>query len=172
MERATALYRDELLTGLQIPVEPFNDWLTLERQRLFSLRLDLLQRLAVAKAEGSDMEGAIGAARHITALDPLREEGHRLLMRLLASSGNRSAALKQHERCVQILRDELGIAPDAETERLAEAIRAGRSHGAPSQASCRRPCGRALGKQTISPRAHWFRRCPTSPRSSSFPLPI
>ena len=73
------------------------------------------------------MEGAIAAARHITALDPLREEGHRLLMRLLASSGNRSAALKQHERCVQILRDELGIAPDAETERLAEAIRAGRS---------------------------------------------
>jgi len=127
MERASALYRDELLTGLQIPVEPFNDWLTLERQRLFSLRLDLLQRLAVAKAEGSDMEGAIGAARHIAALDPLREEGHRLLMRLLASSGNRSAALKQHERCVQILRDELGIAPDAETERLAEAIRAGRS---------------------------------------------
>src|SRR5688500_9694717 len=47
MERASALYRDELLTGLQIPVEPFNDWLTLERQRLLSLRLDLLQRLAV-----------------------------------------------------------------------------------------------------------------------------
>ena len=75
------------------------------------------------------MEGAIAAARQLTALDPLREDGHRLLMRLLAASGNRSAALKQHERCMQILRDELGIAPDAETEQLAEAIRAGRSHG-------------------------------------------
>jgi hypothetical protein len=140
MERASALYRDELLTGLQISVEPFNDWLTLERQRLLSLRLDLLHRLAVAKAEARDMEGAIGAARHVTALDPLREEGHRLLMRLLASSGNRSAALKQHERCVQVLRDELGIAPEAETAQLAEAIRAGRSLAAePTELPAIRP---------------------------------
>ena len=140
MQRASALYRDELLTGLQIHVEPFNDWLTLERQRLLSLRLDLLQRLAVAKAEARDMEGAIGAARHVTALDPLREEGHRLLMRLLASSGNRSAALKQHERCVQVLRDELGIAPEAETAQLAAAIRAGRSLAAePSELPATRP---------------------------------
>ena len=140
MERASALYRDELLTGLQIHVEPFNDWLTLERQRLLSLRLDLLHRLAVAKAEARDMDGAIGAARHVTVLDPLREEGHRLLMRLLASSGNRSAALKQHERCVQVLRDELGIAPEAETAQLAAAIRAGRSLAPePSELPASRP---------------------------------
>jgi DNA-binding SARP family transcriptional activator/TolB-like protein/Tfp pilus assembly protein PilF len=127
LERAGALCRDEFLAGLQIPVEPFNDWLTLERQRLTSWRLDLLQRLTQARAEAGDTEGAIAAARQLNALDPLREDGHRLLMRLLAASGNRSAALKQHERCTQVLRDELGIAPDAETEDLADAIRAGRS---------------------------------------------
>ena len=126
LERASALCRDEFLAGLQIPVEPFNDWLTLERQRLTSLRLDLLQRLAQARAEAGDTENAIAAARQLNAFDPLREDAHRLLMRLLAASGNRNAALKQHERCAQILRDELGIAPDAETEQLAEAIRAGR----------------------------------------------
>jgi DNA-binding SARP family transcriptional activator/TolB-like protein len=125
LERANMLYRDELLAGLQVPVELFNDWLTLERQRLFSLHLDALQRLALAKAETGALDDAIAASRQITVLDPLREEGHRLLMRLLAASGNRSAALKQHEQCAQILRDELGIPPDAETERLAEAIRAG-----------------------------------------------
>ena len=126
LERASALCRDEFLAGLQIPVEPFNDWLTLERQRLTSLRLDLLQRLAQARAEAGDTEKAIAAARQLNALDPLREDAHRLLMRLLAASGNRNAALKQHERCLQTLREELGIAPDAETEQLAEAIRSGR----------------------------------------------
>jgi TolB-like protein/DNA-binding SARP family transcriptional activator len=126
LERASALCRDEFLAGLQIPVEPFNDWLTLERHRLTSLRLGLLQRLAQGRAEAGDAEGAIAAARQLNALDPLREDGQRLLMLLLAASGNRSAALKQHECCTQVLREELGIAPDADTERLAEAIRAGR----------------------------------------------
>lgn len=126
LERANALYRDELLAGLQIPVEPFTDWLSLERQRLSALRLDLLRRLALTRAAAGDTESAIVAAQHLSTLDPLREEGHRLLMRLLVAAGNRTAALKQHERCAQILLDELGIAPDGETERLAEEIRAGR----------------------------------------------
>ena len=147
LARASALYRDELLAGLQIPVEPFGDWLSLERQRLFSLRLDLLQRLADARANAGDMENGIAAARHLTSLDPLREEGHRLLMRLLAAAGNRSAALKQYERCAQTLRDELGIAPDAETDRLAEAIRAGRTalpeSGGATPPTSARPIGAA-----------------------------
>ena len=125
LEHASTLYRGELLAGLQIPVEPFNDWLTVERQRMSSLHLDVLHRLALARAETGNMEAAIVAAKRMTALDPLREDGHRLLMRLLASSGNRTGALKQHERCIEILRAELGIAPDAETELLAEAIRSG-----------------------------------------------
>lgn len=125
MERASSLYRDELLAGLQIPVEPFNDWLTVERQRLSSLQLNVLHRLALARAGAGDTDGAIVAARRMAALDPLREDGHRLLMRLLAASGNRAGALKQHAQCAGILRDELGIAPDAETEQLAQAIRFG-----------------------------------------------
>jgi DNA-binding SARP family transcriptional activator/TolB-like protein len=127
LDRANALFRDEFLAGLQIPVEPFNDWLTLERQRLNSHRLDLVQRLAQARAEAGNTEDALAAASQLTALDPLREEGHRLVMRILAAAGNRNAALKQYERCAQVLRDELGIGPDAETEQLAEAIRAGRA---------------------------------------------
>lgn len=125
LELANTLYHDEFLAGLQIPVEPFNDWVSLERQRFSSLRFDLLQRLAEARANVGDKENAITAARQLTVLDPLREEGHRLLMQFLASVGNRSAALKQYERCLQVLHNELGIAPDSETSRLAEAIRTG-----------------------------------------------
>ena len=151
LEHANTLFRDEFLAGLQIPVEPFNDWLTLERQRLTSLRLDLLQRLAQARAVAGDAEGAIAAARRLNALDPLREDGHRLLMRLLAASGNRSAALKQHERCAQILRDELGIAPDAETEQLAEAIRAGRPTAGSGEAALPVPTSPPVGAAPTGP---------------------
>ena len=84
LERACALYQGEFLSGLHIPVEPFNDWLSLERQRLSVLRSDLLLRLAQAHATAGDIQEAIAAARELTNHDPLREEGHRLLMRLLA----------------------------------------------------------------------------------------
>lgn len=57
--------------------------------------------------------------------EPLREDGHRLLMRLLAGSGQRSAALKQHERLSALLKEQLGIAPDAESMALAAMIRTG-----------------------------------------------
>jgi hypothetical protein len=58
-------------------------------------------------------------------MDPLREAGHRQLMRLLAQSGQRSAALAQFEACRRQLADELNVEPDGETTRLAEQIRTG-----------------------------------------------
>jgi DNA-binding SARP family transcriptional activator/TolB-like protein len=125
LEAANGLYRDEFLAGLNIPMEPFNRWATIERQRFLGMRLDLLQSLAAAQTEAGRMEDAIESCRRLTLLDPLREEGHRLLMRLLASAGNRSAALRQYEDCTRLLRAELGVDPDAETSALADAIRAG-----------------------------------------------
>lgn len=125
LERANALWRGELLAGLHIPVEPFEDWLSLARQRLSGARADLLLRLAEARAASGDSPGAIAIAGELTAHDPLREEGHRLLMQLLAAAGQRSAALKQHEKLATLLREQLGIAPDADTAALAAEIRSG-----------------------------------------------
>jgi DNA-binding SARP family transcriptional activator/TolB-like protein len=130
LETADALYRDDLLAGLNILVEPFNRWATMERQRFLAMRLDLLQHLAVAQAEAGRMDDAIESCRRLTVLDPLREEAHRLSMRLLASTGRRSAALRQYEDCARLLREELGVDPDDETSALAQAIRT----GAPPQA--------------------------------------
>lgn len=125
LERASAFYKGEFLAGLHIPVEPFNDWLSLERQRLSVLRSDLLLRLAQAHATAGNLQAAITASRELTNHDPLREEGHRLLMRLLANAGQRTAALKQHAKLTRLLSEQLGIAPDAETAALAEELRSG-----------------------------------------------
>jgi len=134
LDYACNLYRGELLAGLHIPVEPFNDWLTVERQRLHALHLELQHKLAVILLERSENTLALTAARKIVLFDPLGEEGHRLLMRLLALSGDRSAALKQYDACVHTLREELGLVPDRETTELAENIRTGGEVGVPELA--------------------------------------
>lgn len=125
LARAETLYRDDLLSGLHIPVEPFERWLTIERQRLAGVRLTLMEKLAIAQARAGQIEKAIASARHLVALDPFREEAHRLVMRLLADAGNRGAALVHYDQCARVLREELGIEPDAETTQLAAAIREG-----------------------------------------------
>lgn len=125
LERAAALHRDELLAGLHVPADPFNHWLAAERQRWLGLRLDLQSRLSLAQAEAGRLEEAVRSARLVTELDPLGEPGYRLLMQLLVRSGQRAAALKQYERCRDILQQELGVAPETETEQLVDAIRSG-----------------------------------------------
>lgn len=125
LQRAAALFGDTLLSGMHIPVEPFERWLAIERQRFDAARLDLLRRLATALAAARENEKAIATCRQVLSLDPLSEESHRLLMTVLADTGNRGSALLHYEQCVEILKDELGVAPDPETVRLAEAIRKG-----------------------------------------------
>jgi TolB-like protein/Tfp pilus assembly protein PilF len=76
-------------------------------------------------AEGN-IEGGIAAAERLVRFDPLREDGHRVLIQLLVAAGRRSAALAQYKRCVEILRRDLGAEPEPETARLGEHIALGR----------------------------------------------
>jgi TolB-like protein/DNA-binding SARP family transcriptional activator len=135
LELAATLYRDEFLSGLQISSEPIAEWLLTQRRRLASAMSDLLYRLASAHAEARNTEKAIAAAERLTLLDPLREDAHRLLMQLLATAGRRTAALKQHALCTEVLRRDLGIAPEPATTELAEAIRKGVALVEPSRGS-------------------------------------
>ena len=93
------------------------------RERLRQLAQDALARLA----DYHERHGAIEPARRSAArqieLDPWREEAHRQMMRLLAASGQRSAALAQYERCRRVLQQELGVEPEAETTALYRRIR-------------------------------------------------
>ena len=125
LEAAQALYRGEFLSGLAIASEPFSEWLLVERRRMASAMSDVLHRLATRRAQAGETEQAIPAAERLVAFDALREDGHRLLMQLLAQAGRRDAALKQYARCVELLRRDLGVAPEPATAALADAIRGG-----------------------------------------------
>jgi DNA-binding SARP family transcriptional activator len=50
--------------------------------------------------------------------DPYDEESHRILIELYRESGNRTAALKQFEKCRAVLMEEFGVEPERETQML------------------------------------------------------
>ncbi len=126
MEQAVALYRGDLLLGLNVTDSaPFEEWATLRRESLHQRALDALTRLAASHERRGEYERARRCAARQLELDPWREEAHQQTMRLLARIGQRSAALDQYERCRRVLADELGVEPASETTRLYEHIRDG-----------------------------------------------
>jgi non-specific serine/threonine protein kinase len=74
-------------------------------------------------AAQAELETAITYARQLLDIEPWREEAHRELMRLLALSGQRSAALMQYEMCRRVLDEELAVEPAPATVTLYEQIR-------------------------------------------------
>lgn len=124
LAQAVALYQGELLAGFSLPSSlPFEEWLMMTRERLRLYAIDALGALAVAYEQNHNEEAAMQTARRQLALDPWHEGAYRLLMRLLAQRGQRTAALAEYERCRRILAKDLGIEPSQETVRLYEQIR-------------------------------------------------
>ncbi len=128
--RADELYRGDLLAGLSLPSEPYEEWITTERQRLLSLRLRVLEARIDLLVKANELTQAVGVARRLADLDPFAEDSSRHLMRLLADSGRRGQALVEFSRLERVLREELQTAPDVTTRQLAESIRQGTGNGA------------------------------------------
>lgn len=120
---AAELYRAPLLDGLAIADSTFEEWLTQTRSAIQEQACEALERGADAARREGDTKTAIAAARRLVSLDPLREEGHRRLMQLLHTKGDRTGALRQYLFCVDILRRELQIEPDVATASLFHKIR-------------------------------------------------
>src|SRR6516164_133111 len=122
LQTAADLYRGEFLADFHIDSEPFQEWLAAERDRTLVLVCDILQRLSAAQDAAGEAEAAIQSGRRLVALDPLSEFGQRVLMRAYARAGRRGEALRQYKSCAETLKRELGVAPDAETQGLANEI--------------------------------------------------
>jgi len=134
---AAALYRGPLLDGLTISDPGFSEWLDRARAELNAQACRALERSAVELAQQGQTEAALKTARNLVSLDPLLEEGHRLLMRQLYEAGDRAGAVRQYHACVEILRRELEVEPDNETISLYETIRRNGEYTGQSRASPR-----------------------------------
>jgi DNA-binding SARP family transcriptional activator len=113
---AIEAYGGRLLAGY------YDDWILGEQERLLEAFARAGGELVALLEQADDLPGAVAYARRVVAADPLREEAHRELMRLLAAAGQPGAALRQYRELERILRDELGFQPEAATLELAERL--------------------------------------------------
>jgi DNA-binding SARP family transcriptional activator len=109
---AVDLYVGDLLEGV------YEDWCLSERERLSLLHLNALSKLMFFHECSGTYEGGLACGERILAYDNTRERVHQKMMQLYWLLGDRVAALAQYKRCVQILREELGISPMPETDLL------------------------------------------------------
>jgi predicted ATPase len=127
MEAAVNLYRDHFLSGFSLrDSAEFDDWQAATTEQLRRSYSAALAWLVEAHSLTGEFEKAIDLARRWLAVDSMREEAHRWLMRLYAWSGVRDAALRQYREAVGILDEELGVGPLPETTALYEEIQEGR----------------------------------------------
>jgi DNA-binding SARP family transcriptional activator len=113
---AIDLYRGDLLEDW------YQDWCIFERERLQNLYLMMLTKLMVYYESRGEYEAGISHAVRLLSYDRAHERAHRSLMRMYDCAGDRTAALRQYDRCVETLRQELGVEPADSTKALYHAI--------------------------------------------------
>jgi len=116
------LYRGDLLDGMQVRGQEFEEWLRDARERLRATACQAMDRLAQALIAADRTNEAIDILGRRLTMDPACEPAHRHLMDLFAGVGRRSDALRQYQACVDALDRELGAEPSAETKTAYQAI--------------------------------------------------
>jgi DNA-binding SARP family transcriptional activator/tetratricopeptide (TPR) repeat protein len=128
--KACALYRGDFLTGFAVRDSPdFDDWQNSTADDLRQRLSTALEVLVAARVAEGELDEALELARRWVALDLLHEPAQQATIRVLAMTGQRSAALRQYRECVRALADELGVAPLRETTALYDDVRSGRLAG-------------------------------------------
>ncbi len=116
LELATSHYTADLLPSC------YDDWIITEREQLRQRYLHALDQLIALLEDEHEYKAAIGYARRLIRHDALNEDAYRRLMRLLARTGDRIAALRVYHACTSALQRELGVTPDPETHEVYERL--------------------------------------------------
>lgn len=112
LERAHSLYRGEFMQGV------YDEWADERRGYYAEQFLRVVAALAKLHFSERKVAAAQKFAQELIALDPYREDMHRLVMRILASQGKPAAVKKHFENLTALLNSELGIEPSPETRRV------------------------------------------------------
>ena len=117
VDTALSLYRGDLLEGC------YEDWCLFERERFQNMMLIMLDKLMGYCQVHRLYEAGLDYGERILRYDHASERTYRRLMQLHYLSGDRTAALRQYERCRNALSKELGIEPAAQTRLLYDHLR-------------------------------------------------
>jgi DNA-binding SARP family transcriptional activator len=126
LQLAVELLRGDFMAGFSLNSTPFEEWMVIQQEALHRRAIDLLYLLADCCEKLGRYEKAQYYARRQIELEPWHEPAYRQLMRTLALSGQRYAAVLQCKVCNRILTQEFGLEPEEETTALCEVIRLGR----------------------------------------------
>jgi len=126
LEQAVALYRGDFMEGFYLDGCPaFEEWQMMTREQVRRRVVEATCSLAGWHERHGNSSCAQRYVRRSLELEPLLEESHLQLMRLLANDGDSNAALAHYVRYRAQLSAELGAAPSREMTGLYERIKAG-----------------------------------------------
>ena len=111
-EAAIRVYRGDFMQGT------YDDWVEEQRSYYREQYLRLLEALAAVAQKTEDWARSLQLAQQILREDPFREDVHCIIMRAHAGQGNRHAVKEQYETLRGLLREELGVEPAQETQRV------------------------------------------------------
>ncbi|MEO7718904.1 MAG: BTAD domain-containing putative transcriptional regulator [Capsulimonas sp.] len=112
---AVGIYGQPLLSGF------YETWALTERDRLAEAYWSALRELAGLYELSGHRDKALDCARRGVSADPLREEAHAEVIRLLVASGQAAVARRQFSDLEQLLEAEMGLEPSPETRALLDA---------------------------------------------------
>jgi predicted ATPase/DNA-binding SARP family transcriptional activator len=120
LQAAVDLYQGDFIEDLLA-----GEWFLLPREDLRQKYLNALLDLGRLLFVQGEYARAAGCYRRAIEKDELFEEAHRELMRCYARLGERGQALRHYQTFMQMIRDELGSAPAAESAALYERLKRG-----------------------------------------------
>ncbi|MGX0966934.1 class 3 adenylate cyclase [Bradyrhizobium japonicum] len=120
---AADLYRNPLLTDLNIEEDAWSEWRDQQRERLDGLAVDSMVRHGQHALQSGHAESALRNANRAIAVNALREDAHRLVIQSLNATGRKAEALKRYQDLVALLKRELNTEPDAVTQALVAELR-------------------------------------------------
>ena len=123
-EGAVAYYHGPLLDGFYMQSQEFEGWLSRERARIEDLAVGALVRIVDRMEANEDWTGAIEYARRLTSVRPTDGSAALRLMRLLAASGDRAAAIAHALAYASYMRDQMEVEPDAAVTAFAAQLKA------------------------------------------------
>jgi predicted ATPase/DNA-binding SARP family transcriptional activator len=113
LQRAIAAYGGDFLDGMAA-----GEWALVRRDELRRAFESALLAAGRLQAAAGRHQAAAAAFRRAVAHEPLNESAHRELMTCWARMGETARAVRHYEELAGVLRDQVGVAPAAETEAL------------------------------------------------------
>jgi DNA-binding SARP family transcriptional activator len=117
-EMAAAMYKGDFMED-----ELYERWIETERESLKESYLLILDRISYFYSTNGKPDVAVDLCYQILKKDDCREDIHRRLMKCFFRVGQPQRALKQFEKCVKALNDELEVKPTKKTYELYEMIK-------------------------------------------------